>query len=121
MHTDMIHPDRARYRLFISLPVRDTPCMSKRIDFSVLRKIPIEHVCNALGIPLKRTGSGVWNVENKDDPKGYTSLTIFESSNRWKRFSSGEGGGTIDLVMEWKQCDLQSAAEFLTTHFPSHR
>lgn len=95
--------------------------MTRRIDFSVLRKIPIEQVANALGIPLKRTGSGVWNVASTEDPKGYTSLTIFENSNRWKRFSSGAGGGTIDLVMEWKGCSLEMAVDFLTTHFPSYK
>lgn len=95
--------------------------MARRIDFSVLRTIPIEQVAHALGITLKRTGSGVWNEQSAEDPKGYTSLTFFENSNRWKRFSSDVGGGTIDLVMYKNNCSLQEAASFLISHFPQYK
>lgn len=90
-----------------------------KADFSALRQIPILSVCNALGIPLRKTGYDVWNVESKDDPKGFTSLTIFQKSNRWKRFSSDEGGSVLDLVIHIRSCTLGEAADFLKEHFPS--
>ena len=93
-----------------------------RPDFAKLRQIPILHVAQTLGIELRRTGSGTWNVKDAADPLGYTSLTISESKNRWKRWSGKTSGGVsqgsvIDLVMHIQDCDFKAAVEFLSNHF----
>jgi len=95
--------------------------MFKR-DFSELRHIPILHVAQALGIELKRTGGDSWNMKGAHDPLGYTSLSISEKRNRWKRWSGKTSGGVsqgsvIDLVMHIQECNFKDAIEFLTNRF----
>lgn len=87
-----------------------------------LRAIPILQVAQALGLELMRTGSNTWNEKDANDPKRHTSLTIFENSNRWKRWSGKLSGGVsqgsvIDLVMHVRDCDFKAAIEFLSLRF----
>ena len=93
----------------------------KRINLQQLKTIPIVDVARALGMVLKHTGSGMWNEKSLNDPIGYTSLSISEKSNRWKRWS-GKGepnqGSVIDLVMATKGYNFQEAIEYLTSTFP---
>lgn len=91
-------------------------------DFAGLRSLPILHVAQALGLMLKRTGSGTWNVKDSDDSLGYTSLTVFETTNTWHRFSGKESGGVhrgspIDLVCHVRDCSFKEAVEFLSSRF----
>lgn len=95
--------------------------MAKRkfIDFSRLREIPIVPVAEMLGLEVVKQGSGVWAVKEGND---VTSLRLFESSNRWKRFSGKESNGlsegsVIDLVISVRGDDLPTAAKFLSSHF----
>ncbi len=98
--------------------------MKKHVDLAALKAIPIVEVANALRLPLKKMGAGVWNEKSADDPLGVTSLTIFERRNWWIRYSEKTQGGVykgsvIDLVMHVRDCDFRSACEFLTSSFPT--
>ncbi len=95
---------------------------SSRRDCNELRRIPILHVAQALGVELKRTGNDSWNVKDANDPLGYTSLSISENKNHWKRWSGKTSGGVshgsvIDLVMHVRDCGFKAAIEFLSNHF----
>ena len=91
-------------------------------SFIRLRAIPILDVARVLGLELKKMGHGIWNVKDVSDSKGFTSLTIFEKTNTWKRFSGKDFGGvsygsTIDLVIHIRECPLRQAIEFLSSSF----
>ena len=94
-----------------------------RIDFAVLRSIPILDVARTLGMEIARTGADTYNMR---DGREITSLVLFVKSNTWFRYSGKELGGvnhgsTIDLVMHIRECPLSEAALFLSTNFPSYR
>lgn len=88
-------------------------------DFDALRQIPILEVAHQLGIEVLKTGTGVYAMRVDGET---TSLTLFEKTNTWKRFSGKEQGGVsqgsnLDLVMHINECSLKEAAEFLSTCF----
>lgn len=90
-------------------------------DFACLRQIPILRVAEALGMGLRRTGSHVWNMKDAEDIRQNSSLTIFENTNTWHRFSGKDAGGvhggsTIDLVMHIRDCSFKNAVYFLSSH-----
>ena len=95
------------------------------INFASLRQIPIISVAERLGIQLIRTGSGTWQMRDPEDPRERTSLTIFEKTNSFYRFSGKEqggvhGGSPIDLVQHIRECSLREATDFLLFEFPSY-
>ncbi|MFH0770749.1 MAG: hypothetical protein V1926_05250 [Candidatus Peregrinibacteria bacterium] len=90
------------------------------IDCSELRAIPILRVADALGMALVPRGAGVYALR---EDRQITSLTVFEKTNSWYRFSgktSGgvSGGSPIDLVMHMQDCPFQTAISFLSQRFP---
>lgn len=92
------------------------------IDLDKLRAIPILHVAQALGMELMRTGSGLWNMRDPGNPREAASLTIFEKTNSWYRFSGRSDGGVsggsqIDLVIHMQECDFKTAIQFLSNRF----
>lgn len=94
-----------------------------KIDYAKLRQIPITYVANALKMDLVRTGGGTWQMRDPDNPRDVTSLTLFEKTNSFHRFSGkaqgGKSGGSpIDLVMHIQEFSLREAVDFLTSHFP---
>jgi hypothetical protein len=97
--------------------------LTMRTDFARLRHIPILSVAHVLGMQLRRTGGGTWNMVDPENPKHLTSLVLFEKTNSWYRFSGKEcggvsGGSTLDLVLHIRECSLHEAVNFLTSHFP---
>ena len=99
------------------------PTRHDRVDFAVLRSIPILDVARVLGINVARTGAGTYNMREERE---ITSLVLFEKTNTWFRYSGKEQGSvnhgsTIDLVMHIRECPLSEAALFLSTNFPSYR
>ena len=94
----------------------------RKHDLKHYHELPIIRVAESLGLQLRRTGNGIWNVKDTNDPLGYTSLTISEKKNRWKRWSGKISGGvsqgsTIDLVMHVRDCTFKEALEFLSSRF----
>tara|TARA_Y100000310_G_C20682873_1_gene817085 strand:- start:546 stop:806 length:261 start_codon:yes stop_codon:yes gene_type:complete len=80
-------------------------------------------VAETLGMSLRKTGYLTWNMRDPEDPRDNSSLTIFEKTNSWHRFSGinhggVHGGSTIDLVIHIRECTLQEACDFLLTYFP---
>lgn len=87
--------------------------------FDALRQIPILEVAHQIGVEVVKTGTGAFSMRVDGE---ITSLTLFEKTNTWKRFSGKEQGGvsqgsTLDLVMHIHECSLKEAAEFLSTCF----
>lgn len=96
--------------------------MPKRNDLTRYYDIPILQVAGALGLELRQTGCNTWNVKDADDPLGYTSLSISERKNRWRRWSGKTSGGVsqgsvIDLVMHVRDCSFKDAVAFLSSRF----
>ncbi|MDD5055018.1 MAG: hypothetical protein PHZ00_01990 [Candidatus Peribacteraceae bacterium] len=88
-------------------------------DYVKLRHISILSVAHALSMELVRTGGETWN---RREGKKITSLTLFTKTNTFYRFSGKTSGGVcggspLDLVMHARDCSLQEAAQFLTSHF----
>ncbi|MDO8648681.1 MAG: hypothetical protein Q7R81_02765 [Candidatus Peregrinibacteria bacterium] len=84
-----------------------------------LRQIPILRVAEALGVDIVKTGSGTYAMR---EGREITSLTLFEKTNNWHRFSGKEQGGvsrgsTVDLVIHFRECSLRQAVDFLTSRF----
>ncbi len=89
-----------------------------RPDFAALRRVPILHVAQMLGLVLVRTGAGTYAV--KEDGE-ITSLVIFERTNSFYRFSGKERGGVspgsgIDHGRHAPACSLRGAVEFLSPY-----
>jgi hypothetical protein len=91
------------------------------VDFGKIKKIPIKEVANELGLRYKEIGKknggsilGVWDAEKNE----ISSLTLFEESNSFYRFSSQEKGDVIDLVKHVRGCTMKEALNFFTSTFP---
>ena len=97
----------------------------KKVNLDQLRSVPILDVAERLGIEIVHSGSS-YAMRDAEDGSHITSLTVFPSSNRWKRWSGIErggvsGGGTIDLVMHIKNTsDVSEAVRWLSDNFSSH-
>ena len=92
---------------------------NKRVDFQALRqRVPIEQVCDLLGIQLKKTGDqlrGSCAICNHD------STRCFVVTPKLQRFwcfgDCRSGGDCIELVARVKQLSHKDAARFLADHF----
>ncbi len=96
-----------------------SPVLSRYKSLEQLRQIPIIRVAESLGLDVVKTGGGTYAMR---EGREITSLTLFEKTNTWHRFSGKEQGGvsrgsTIDLVIHCRECSLRSAVDFLTSRF----
>lgn len=88
-------------------------------DIEKLKATPILKVAEALGMKLLTAGPGTWAERDPKAGGAPTSLTLFEKTNSWVRFSGKEQGGcskgsVIDLVRHVKDCDsVREACDFL--------
>jgi len=89
----------------------------KKFSYQKIRDIPIKEVAEKLELSLRLVGPKTWGVWD-EDLREMTSLTLFEKINRFERYSRGEKGSTLDLVMHIHNCSLEQAAEFLSNSFP---
>lgn len=84
-----------------------------------VKALPILTVARRLGMRLVKTGAGIWNEKDPDVRGGVTSLTIFEKTNNFVRFSGRQKGGcskgsVIDLVRHvMDNPDFADAVRFL--------
>ena len=87
-------------------------------DVEELKNISILRVADELGISLMKIGGGSWAVRTPGE-NSTCSLTIFEKTNSFVRFSGKEqggcrGGSTIDLVRHWtNNASVRDACDFL--------
>lgn len=91
-------------------------------NLDTLRRIPILHVAEALGMPLVKVGGRNWAMKDPDRRRGITSLVIDTKTNTWHRWSGKtqggvDHGGNIDLVMHYRECSFQEAVLFLSSRF----
>lgn len=94
-------------------------------DVDNIRNIPIIRVAELLRIKIRRTGHKTWQMVDNDNERVNTSLTIFEKTNTFVRFS-GKGdqhskGDVISLVQHINGIGFKEAAEFLSDNFPNFR
>ena len=88
-------------------------------DISDLKRVPIREVALRLGVQLVRTGGDTWQEKEAGSRHNVTSLTIFEKTNSFVRFSGKEQGGVskgsvIDFVRYiTENPDVKTACEFL--------
>lgn len=91
-----------------------------RPNFKKLAQIPIEQVCQMLGIVLKRKGVGLrahCPICNHDSPR---ALTVTPRLNRFWCFGHCRcGGDVIELVAQVKQISSYDAACLLAKTFNS--
>lgn len=96
-----------------------SPVLSRYKSLEALRQIPILRVAESLSLDIVKTGGGTYAMR---EGREITSLTLFEKTNTWHRFSGKEQGGvfrgsTIDLVIHCRECSLRCAVDFLTSRF----
>lgn len=85
-----------------------------QIYWSYLRDIPLKDVCDLLGIEVN--SKGFFLCPAHDDKKPSAQI---RPNNRWKCFSCGEGGSTLDLVMyALGTKDIMEAVRFLVQYYP---
>ena len=81
------------------------------------------YVADILNLDLIRVGFNTWQMKDPNNPKEPSSLTVFEKTNSFYRFSGKDfggvtGGSPIDLVMHVRDCNLMEAVDFLLSYFP---
>lgn len=92
---------------------------NRRLDFKTLRDdIRIEHVCDWLGVPLKKVGGqlrGSCPICNHDSTRCFV---VTPEMNRYWCFGRCQSGGDIiELVARVKQLSQKDAARMLADHF----
>ena len=91
----------------------------RRLDFKALcREVRIEHVCDWLGIALKKTGDqlrGSCPICNHDSSRCFV---VTPALNRYWCFGHCQSGGdVIELAARVKQLSPKDAARLLADHF----
>lgn len=71
--------------------------------------VPIKDVCTALGIEVGRNNM----VKIRDERTASAQLHL--DKNTWHDFGTGRGGDVIGLVMEYFNCNFNSAISFVAT------
>lgn len=80
-----------------------------------IKSIPIQDVCNMLGIHLEKR-SGI-NIFGRIRNERTGSFSINPEKNIWRDWGTNEGGSVIDLVMKVEQIDEGKAISLLGESF----
>lgn len=75
------------------------------IDIDVIKSVPILDILKSYNIKLERTGNMRWKCKLRNE--NTASTCIYENTNSWSDFGTGEGGSVIDLV-----CKLENKSVF---------
>jgi DNA primase len=91
----------------------------KRVDFKALRqRVPIEQVCDLLGIPLRKTGSQLRGPCPICSHASDRCFVVTPAINRFWCFGDCQSGGdVIELVSQVKRLSHKDAAQLLADHF----
>ena len=88
------------------------------VDFAAIKEaVPIQKVCEWLGIKLKPSGNqyrASCPIHNGEDPRGFV---ITPSKGLFFCFGGCGGGDVIELVAKMKDLDHKSAASLIAEHF----
>ena len=91
-----------------------------RLDFKKLRHIPIEHVCDWLGIKLKKTGCQYRGSCPLCDHPSTRCFVVTPKLGLFFCFGHcGKGGDALELVAQVKQLSYTQAARLLADNFSS--
>lgn len=92
---------------------------NKRVDFKALRqRIPIEQVCDMLGIRLKKTGKQLRGPCPICSHASDRCFVVTPDINRFWCFGDcNSGGDVIELTVRVRQLSHKDAAQLLTEHF----
>jgi DNA primase len=92
---------------------------NKRVDFKALRqRIPIEHVCDMLGIQLRKTGAQLRGSCPICSHASDRCFIVTPAINRFWCFGDCQSGGdVIELVAQVKHMSHKDAAHLLAEHF----
>lgn len=72
---------------------------------------PISTLAENMNIELVRVGDGRYRCFSIINDEKTPSMFLKDSDNRWKCFSSGKGGDTLDLICEYYKLDLFEAIQ----------
>lgn len=91
----------------------------KRVDFKALRqRIPIEQVCDMLGIQLKKTGQQLRGSCPICSHSSERCFVVTPTLNRYWCFGDCQSGGDIiELTARVRQLSHKDAANHLAEHF----
>ena len=82
----------------------------------VMERMDILDIAQKLISDLKQTGS-TWKAKSPFTNEKSGSFFIVPSKQIYKCFSSGKGGGAINLVMEVRKCNYPEAIEWICDHY----
>ena len=92
---------------------------NKRVDFKALRqRIPIERVCDLLGIELKKSGAQLRGPCPICSHRSARCFVVTPALNRYWCFGECQtGGDVIELTAQVRQLSHRQAAQLLAEHF----
>lgn len=82
-------------------------------DYEKINAIHITDVCNKLGITIVKGRRALCFMHEDHHP----SLTIYQDTNSWFCYTCNKGGGVIDLVKDYFNCDTDEACRWLEVEF----
>ena len=86
-----------------------------RIDWDLVRSIPVITVLDHLGRPVNRSGAARCPLPDHEDTN--PSFHVYKQDNRWYCFACGVGGSVIDLVMHCMNMTAREAAVWLQNNY----
>lgn len=84
------------------------------VDIDVIKSVPILEILRTYNIKLERTGNMRWKCKLRNE--NTASVCIYENTNSWSDFGTGEGGSVIDLVMFLENKSVFEAIKILKTY-----
>jgi len=88
--------------------------IKESIDIDVLKAIPILSILNSYGVRVERVGSKRLRFKLRDEKT--PSCYVYEETNSWSDFGSGEGGSVLDLVMKLENKSVCEAIKILKSY-----
>ena len=90
---------------------------SARIDWELVRRIPVITVLDHLGRSVNRSGAARCPLAGHEDTN--PSFHVYGHDNSWYCFACGLGGSVINLVMHCMNMTACEAAMWLQNNYPS--
>lgn len=82
-------------------------------DLSQIKQIPILSVLDSLNIDYYPAGNQVYKFKLREERT--PSACAYTNDNHFYDYGSNIGGSVIDLVMNYKKCDIKTAIKYLST------
>lgn len=92
--------------------IKDKKPKPESIDLALIRDIPIKTVLDNLG--YRPNANGWYNCPFHKEKT--PSFHVMPNNNKFKCFSCGESGTTIDLVMKINNCSVSESIKYLKNY-----